>query len=325
MLKSVLFTHCDLDGAGCRIIYEIYYRAMRKGMTFDVVNCGNGNDITEKVETFLEKHKDDMDKNTEIIFADICPFPETLQMLMNDFDDIKIFDHHKTALDIKDILPSAVIVPVNDEGKMECGTSLLYKHFLYDKRPDLTISHSTCCIFVETVRSYDTYEWKETNNMNAKKMQVLFTMLGMDRFCDNEFVNITNRLPLFRDHELEFIDAKIEYEQKMIDNVTPDNVISLTVRGYKAALFMHNGSTNISELGYQFLGKYPEFDIFVGFSMFKKGTFEFRTRRDDIDLGAEIAKPIGGGGHPKASGAPLTGTIYDDFVKVLENYLNGNS
>ena len=78
----------------------------------------------------------------------------------------------------------------------------------------------------------------------------------------------------------------------------------------------------MSELAHQFLTKHPEFDIFVSFSLWKGGEFSFRTIKDDLDLGKDVASPIGGGGHPKASGAQINDEFRDELMNMIINYLN---
>ena len=51
--------------------------------------------------------------------------------------------------------------------------------------------------------------------------------------------------------------------------------------------------------------KHPEYDFMVSFDLSNYGTFQFRTIKNDINLGGSIAAPLGGGGHPKAAGASL--------------------
>lgn len=46
------------------------------------------------------------------------------------------------------------------------------------------------------------------------------------------------------------------------------------------------------------------------------GTVSYRTVKDNIDLGKDVAKLFGGGGHPKAAGSQFSEGIK---LKVIEN------
>jgi nanoRNase/pAp phosphatase (c-di-AMP/oligoRNAs hydrolase) len=72
---------------------------------------------------------------------------------------------------------------------------------------------------------------------------------------------------------------------------------------------------NISELGNELCKMNPDIDFVI---MVEMGTkkISLRTVRDDIHLG-ELAKEIGGGGHPKAAGAQFDEQKIIDFLGDL--------
>jgi oligoribonuclease NrnB/cAMP/cGMP phosphodiesterase (DHH superfamily) len=323
MLKTILFTHDDLDGAGCRIIYELAHQHLNKDTDYIVVNCPN-NTVDEKVMGIINSGI--IDKNTDICFGDIVASRDTLEYLVNNFSMPQIWDHHRTNFFATWVVPNAVIVPENELGKMESGTSLIYQHYSSIGNGIKVKDSDFLAEFVDAVRSYDTYEWKSTDNMVAKKLQILFSLLGMEIFCNyyiNRFINDDSRY-IIKDEDSKFVNAKLDNEQRIIDSITPDDVFHIDIRGYKTAFTLGGFGVNTSELAHQFLNKYKEFDIFVSFSLWRGGEFQFRTLRDDLDLGKDIATPIGGGGHPKASGAPLGDELRDEILKILINKLNEN-
>lgn len=321
MLKTILFTHDDLDGAGCRIVYELAHHHLEKGVDYDVVNCPN-NGADERVMKFIDNGL--IDKNTEICFGDIVASRDTLEYLVNNFSMPKIWDHHRTNFFATWVVPDAVIVPENELGKMESGTSLMYQYYSAIDNGIEVKNQNLLSEFVDTVRSYDTYEWKNTDNITARKLQILYTLLGMEIFCEYYIKRIMNddSSDLIKNEDSKFIDAKLDNEQRIIDSVTPDDVYHITVRGYKTAFTLGGFGINVSELAHQFLNKYKEFDIFASFSLWRGGEFSFRTIRDDLDLGKDISTPIGGGGHPKASGAPLGDELRNEILNMLINHIN---
>jgi len=329
MYKKVLFTHDDMDGAGCRIVFELAHRHLEKGKDYEIFNCSNNGVDETALSIFRNEQFDPV--NTHVIFADICCSVQALEVFKSKEVKVDIFDHHRTNFPVQQVYPDAQIVPENVLGVQESGTSLLYQYFY--NIDDFTGEHFKnldevmFSKLVDTIRSYDTYEWKTTNNILAKELQTLFYLLGMDKFCEryikkiSDVENKDNHLISLTD--MDFVSTKIENEQKVIDNFTPDDVFEFMLRGYNIAFILTTKGASISELGYQFLTKYPQYDAMIYFSPYNGGKFEMRTVRDDIDMGAMFAMPIGGGGHPKAAGAPLPQSSQDMMVDMLIDVLNG--
>ena len=172
-------------------------------------------------------------------------------------------------------------------------------------------------IFADTVRSYDTFEWKRTNNMDAKNMQTLFFTLGPDLFVDhyvNRYDSIdVNHMEGIDPLYMEIINAKSKAEEKAMANFIENGKwYNINIRGFKGALVLDIPPCNISDLATYFLKKYTDYDIIV--YLLHGNTLSYRTIRDDIDLGADICKPIGGGGHPKAAGATLPDNVMDEII-----------
>lgn len=335
MLKSIMFTHDDLDGAGCRIVYEIAHMKEEKGKDFMVVNCGNATIDEDVTQALLNAKTIGLSRSTEVIFSDIVAHNETLNALKDGFDTVRIFDHHRTNFPAQQIIENAVIVPENDMGIQQSGTSLLYQYLSQidiDNPGTFEVfgkeyNQNLISKFVDKVRSYDTYEWKDTGDTEAKELQTLFFMLGMERFCQRYVELLTTKGAaddLITPHDMDFVSARLEAEQAVIDSITPDDVYQFDLRGYRTAFILGSKGANISELSHQFLSKYKDFDIFSAFMLGRRAEFSFRTVRDDLDTGATFASPIGGGGHPKASGAPLKEEYVEEIMNIMMRALNDN-
>lgn len=332
MLKTVLFTHDDLDGAGCSVIFKLAHQHL-KPEEFKIIHCANGT-VDKKVQElwFLEL----IGPETTICFGDICPSKEFLEKIVKSFPDLHIWDHHKTNLFAQEIYPKAYIIPVDVDGRLLSGTSIMYRYFTglarstmgVDKRGDFIRKSSNPNVlydFIDTIRSYDTYEWKKTNNVRAKQLQIQFQLLGMQRFVDKYTVRLSNAIAdtsILHSWDLEYIDAKLEQEQNLIDDISIKNVRVVSIKEFKAAVMITE--MNVSEIAYQFLQKYPEIDIFIGISL-ERNQYQFRTIRNDLDTGALIAKPAGGGGHPKASGCPIPNGLNREILDMLLYHIDPDS
>jgi oligoribonuclease NrnB/cAMP/cGMP phosphodiesterase (DHH superfamily) len=226
-----------------------------------------------------------------------------------------------------EVIPDATVIPENEFGKMNCGTSLMYQYFCgldeNDPRGDYFRTkgnQSLLSEFVETVRSYDTFEWKESDNKDAKRMVSLFFLIGMDRFCNKYLKRLKDENgsdKLFLETDLEFIEARIENEQSMIDKVDIDKLFHVEIKGLKAIVMFTGTGVSLSELAHQLLTKHPEIDIFIGIN-FGAGIINYRCVKENIDTGYYLAKPAGGGGHPRASGNPIPSEL---IKEVLDHIL----
>lgn len=355
MLQIVLFDHDDMDAAGCRIVFTIAHSHLKEGEDYLIVHCSNNNVDDLVTKTVM---RDDVDVNTEIYFSDICASREVLEVLVEKFSTVKIWDHHRTNFFATWVVPDAKIIPENAIGVLESGTSIIFQHFaeIAANHPNdpraryfLTPEARTQSILsnkinpdapvipeggnlkllselVENIRSYDTYDWKESNNLTAKKLQTLFFLLGMNRFCNRYINRIMNSTStgVIDDNDLEFVEARLENEQRIIDSIGVDNVYDVSIKGLRAAFILSSTGANISELSHQFLTKHKEFDMFIGFSFFKGGEYSFRCIREDLDLGKDIAASIGGGGHPKASGAPIPIEVRNQIIELLMTTIDEN-
>lgn len=236
--------------------------------------------------------------------------------------DIYIFDHHSTnmwAMEIEGI--KGIMIATTPMGVKECGTSLFYKYAMENNEGheyfNEKMNEDLLPEFVETVRQYDTYDWKMTNNMQARYLQIIFGMLGIDIFYDRYIKKLTNPddKVLIEKSDMDFVLGRIRMEQRNIEKCTPDKVMDVNINGRNIALMIGSQGANFSELSNQFLKKYPQYDGTVDFYLSGNGAnFQIRGK-GDIDLAYEIARPIGGGGHPAACGAPLS----DEYHKKLKN------
>lgn len=318
-MSEVLFTHDDLDGAGCRIIYELAHQNVDPSQ-WKVFNCS----ITG-IDKVVMKYLDGK-SGYNVTFADIGMKPDTYRFLMDGHHRVSVYDHHVSNLTLETYAGDTfkpVIIPENEFGVLQSGTSVMYQQLcmIVDKDNPLIDKRLSEMIwkFVDTVRSYDIYEFKTTGNLDAKKMNTLFKMIGMDNFCNMYIERLLDPEchDLFDKYADMFIMAKINGEQSRIDKFTPKDVITLIAGNYQIAFAMSTHGTNVSELAYQFLKKYPEYCMFISYSTYADGgAYSFRTVRDDIDL-SKIAGSIGGGGHPKAAGAGVKPDQMNQIIQIL--------
>lgn len=298
----ILVTHTDLDGAGCYVVFSVYYADESGNIT---VICSGIEKIDENIRKIIDSEDFDKD-NTEIIIADICPTKSMLTEMIERGINFRIFDHHASSKWATQMTDKAVITSENNQS----GTSLLYQYLCTCDNGQSFGSIPGLDEFVDTVRSYDTYEWKQTNNIKAKDLCILFFLLGMNRFTDEYIkrysssgsIHVYETDLIYPGHQ-PYIDSKKEQTQAIIDATTPDRIMTIMVNDRKVAVMFFMDGMDTSELSYQFLIKYTEYDVFLTINMGGKN-IQYRTQ-SDIDLTEEFAIPMGGGGHPKAAGSPI--------------------
>ena len=297
-----LFTHTDLDGVSCEILGKIAFEE-----DIDVVRCNYG-DIDAKVEEFINS-AEEYDK---LFITDISVKKELADALNNVSDKVILLDHHKTALWLNEY-PYA-LVQVEDEsiGKM-CGAYLFYEylkknHKEFDDTPALKL-------FIDYVRMYDTWEWKEKyDNIIPKRLNDLMYMDGPNEFIDKMVYRLGNNLFILDDTDL----MKLQIEQTYINSYIAQKNETLIVNdslfpGHTVGITF--ADKYISELGNKLCELHPELDFVVLINM-STLTVSYRTVKDDLDL-SDIAKGFGGGGHPKASGSRFDASIINDMLNNI--------
>jgi oligoribonuclease NrnB/cAMP/cGMP phosphodiesterase (DHH superfamily) len=315
MKTVLLFTHSDLDGIGCDIVARKYFSNYPDKYTLKTFFCDYSN-----VDEIVLDTISSIETTPDIIYiTDISVTDKTAEILDKYAKDnnivLKLLDHHPTALRLNTYEWADVVINITPN-KKACGTFLLFKELYIDP----SYASKTMLEFVELVRLYDTYEF-ETNTVygdRPKRLNYLFQNMLRDKFIvdiidyylDDSVYNV---FPEFTECDKEIVDRAIQREEDAYESAKK----SLTVRYFSS----HNsgwyfGNAYVSAVCNRLCKENPDLD-FVCCINTNRLTFEFRTIRDDLDLGKEIAPLFGGGGHPKAAGAQIN----QDQVKHMINAL----
>ena len=311
-MKIKLFTHTDLDGIGCVVL--AYLAFGRENV--DVEYC-NYDDIDEKVAVFYGwKTSDDYDK---IFITDISIKNELARSINNlDVGRWKLFDHHATALELNEYDWCEVRVNDTLSKAKTCGTAIFFRHLIdlecfVDFKPKVI---NNVIKFVKIVRDYDTWMWKELGEEGVvcKQVNDLFYIYGRDKFIRwitrqiHTFINPKDvcsswenkQFPEFSSDDKAVLDQKQKDIDIYIDEKDKQLVQKTDIFGnVYGAVFSER---YISELGNRLCELHPEL-AYVAMIDICKGSVSYRTVREDIDLGGEIAHSFGGGGHAKAAGS----------------------
>lgn len=290
-----LFTHTDLDGVGCAILAKLAF-----GDNVDIEYC-DYDDINENVLNHLNNNDDSL---SNIYITDIR-VNEDVAKLLDERGGVCLLDHHPTALELNKYTWCKVMVE-DLNGVKTSGTKMFY-HWLGINGclSDELESNESLGKFVELVRNYDTWRWSELgeDGVICKQVNDLMYLYGRDRFItwciseihDEVFPRLYAADELLLNTKQKEIDEYVEEKNEQLFT----SPMCGRVCGFVFA------EKYVSELGNRLCKMHPEIDYVAMIDMGNK-TVSYRTVKDDIDLGKDVAQLFGGGGHPKAAGSEFT-------------------
>lgn len=302
-----LITHNDLDGIGCEVVFKLLY-----GDEVDVFSVGN-NEVNNIVEQSLEELRFGIYE--QLFITDLSVNEELAEIINKEGLKVQLLDHHPSATHLNKYSFANVTTHLLD-GLKDSGTHLSFIYLL-DKLLNKGLYNESLEDFVELVRQYDTWEWKEIfRNEEAKQLSDLLYILGREKFVNDMVHRIKDNKELFSETDKLILEIK----QKEIDNyinIKEKELIIKNFKLYKIGIVMADSHT--SELGNILCERHEELDFVA---IIKKETVSLRTVKDDINL-TDIAKQFGGGGHPKASGFPLSNVKLNNFINDIFDIKEG--
>lgn len=314
-----LFTHTDLDGIGCEILAKIAF-----GKDVDVTNS-EVSDINKDIKKFLDNPKND-GKYDKIYITDISVNKENAERLSTRPEKVQLLDHHGTALWLNQYPWAHVRVKTKETGILTSGTELMYKNLEKEGLfKSLDNKHSEQLKqFTEAVRDYDTYRFDKMGEDGklSKDLNDLMFIKGSIPF-KNDIYNQLNigTFPFFSEADRAMLDMSHRKLETYIKDKN-ENIEVFTINGYKGGLVY--AEQNFSELGNKLCEMNPKLD-FIAMVEPTKGFVSIRSRRDDINVGKDIAAPLGGGGHAKSAGAPLRDEMKALFRNALEDAVSAGA
>lgn len=303
-MRTLLLTHkADPDG----ISPVIFLKLVRENLDYILLNA---NDIIPKVQEII-KNKSYLNYD-EIYITDLTLDKATCEMIMSTgrSANFHLFDHHAYNL-VANNYPFGCAISQNSEGVNECATSLFYK-YLRNEYP-MVFDNEGLEHYTELIRLSDTWDWAKTNNLEAKKLNDLHDIFGRDKYIEY-FVKF------FKENKKFFFTEKQEYlleiEQERIKRYmeeTEKTMFHATLCGKRAGIVF--AESNRSLLGNYLANKYDYVLDFIVIINMQQG-LSFRCSKDGINV-AEIASVYGGGGHIKASGAPMDNSLKREVIKLI--------
>lgn len=307
--KKRMYTHkADIDGNGCAVLFPFIFRDGIENLEFKFEDYHNINDsLNECINSGDYKHF------SHIFITDMGISPEVAEKIDEINREKQIFyfyDHHDTN-DFMNKYSWAVVADTDETGRRRSACKLLfdkYKSYM----PEEYISELER--FVTLVSDYDTYLWDDEGNIEPKKMCLWYFIKGYENF----YIGIYNAIKNFgrwwiSDNDMVLIDYKLQDEEDYIKRkLKTVTFITLGADDKQYQVGVVFADSYISALGNAIC---REHDVPAGVIInLSSKKIDYRSRRNDIHLGKDIAAIYGGGGHPKSAGSQITTEIVENIV-----------
>jgi oligoribonuclease NrnB/cAMP/cGMP phosphodiesterase (DHH superfamily) len=299
-IKAIIFSHNDLDGAGCVILGKLAFETC----AYRINNYAN---IDEKVVTFVKNETENGVKTYDYLFiTDISVTDETIEVLNNSIykDSYFIIDHHDTRKEIHN--NKNIFVLINDnKGVPNSGTNLfadfIYCNFNFE-------FESSTHNFIDMVRLFDTWLWKKDKVMTPIKLNHLFGYYKYIEFVKKMSTRLEkNEFQLFTMEEEKIIEGIMNKIQYYYDSLK--YYIHYGANYNIAYCVMEEYLSLVADM---FLDEHDNVDFLVILNL-KKGFGSIRSQNENIHVG-DIATLLGGGGHQLASGFTITDDLNEEIM-----------
>ena len=279
----------------------------------DVEFCDYG-DIDKKVNDFYENEYIKNHLKYYVLITDISVSDEIAEKINGAYsrNSWLLLDHHPTALELNKYDWYNVSVEDERTRLKTSGTEMLYR-FLEKNR--LIVSNKAIRRFVELVRNYDTWRWaKIKDGLICKQINDLMHLYGRDYFIDW----VLNQLELGTFPTLYSEDSMLlKINQSQINEYIEDkNKSMLLTELCERSCGVVFADRYVSELGNKLCTIHPEIDFVIMIDV-ASCKVSYRSVKDDIKLGEDIAAIFGGGGHPKTAGSEFPKDIQEKIFEMI--------
>ncbi len=273
----------------------------------------NPNCVDDTIKDVLEKYITPENIVHNVIITDLAPSKEYYEELLENpqIKFVYLFDHHKTNESLNGLTPTTFVSEKNETGKAVSATEIIYN---YMNKANPSLFNPGVKDYVDLVTSYDTWEWKKSNNQKAKYLSDIFHIIGLENFLDNNLpddvdILISKYKPVLQYQEN---STKCEFEKCNRD------LITIATEEYNVGVIF-TLTPYISQVCDLILDTHPEIKVMLAFNL--PNGCSIRTRDPQIDA-SELARKLStGGGHPQAAGMsakPFLDPLISELTKRLE-------
>lgn len=287
---KMLFTHTDLDGIVCAILFKkcypqsnIFFTNYKKGFDCEQINDAIMHVVPEAPP------------EVSILIADISPNDAVAEFL-NSRGSVGILDHHKSALPL--IRFPWAKVDITKSGALMVYEMLASRFHIDDLYP-----------LVDLANTRDLWIQDDADKFNhATNLSILLGIMGRERFI-SRFMADSN--PELYDEESLLIECDTERMKKYVVRSIQLTQIVNDRFGNKFGRVVSDQYT--SEVGNYLLQAFPDIEYALMVDM-REMNCHVRGR-GNFDL-SSLASQYGGGGHPRAAGFPMNPTVLSDMEAI---------
>lgn len=275
-----VFTHCDLDGAGC--LLALIWAFPNDTITYTIVSSPHS------FKTDVEKaisHKP-LSKYDKVFVTDLCILQDDLSLV--DYKNVIFIDHHKTS-------DRLTFRHANNFAKdFTSCTLLIYK--LFKSSLELSSKQKQLLIYID---DYDSYTLKFSKSKELNTLYWAHYNNNMPLFLNDYSEGISELTPL-QSNAINLHNQKIHSAISNLQLFTATANIQNTVCKIIAAF----SDIAINDVADFILSKYkPDICIIVNL---KNSRVSFRRINKNVDVSLLAQKLCDGGGHEAAAGGKIT-------------------
>jgi oligoribonuclease NrnB/cAMP/cGMP phosphodiesterase (DHH superfamily) len=299
-----LMTHKNcMDGSATAIAF-IAAGGKKENIVF---TNPNHEEADEKLEKILQ------DGNNDILIADCSisyDFAKEIDKGYNNLN-IKLLDHHKTALPLAEFK----WCNINKENS-DCGSRMLFKYLLNNFAfGSVTYGRLNC--YIKLITLVDDHDRWCQNYPESKDLATLHSIIGQNAFIER--FRTPRYDDLFTSEERFLIDLEHKKMMEMIEDkkrAVKDYIVTKTINGKDYRFGFIGGAAKFTSEIAEALYADPTLNL-DAVVLVSAEAISLRCKKgSDLDV-SKIAKEHGGGGHQGAAGFPLTNLLGSSLLEFV--------
>jgi len=310
MARTRFITHRDLDGAVCAILARLLW-----GDAADITPTDHRTIDRELIRAIRAVREDRQQgrpaRYDRIVVADIAPSAAALEAAAQFLDapdggspcEFVILDHHESS----DFSGFARRDRLGVYDPAKCGAQLLFERFEGALRERLreTVGTTGLRALIQLTGVQDRWASDDGAWPEARRLNTLFKVIRFDPFVQR---CVTNLLGGGNPTELDSFERRWVAKQLFDDEQYVRSVVAEAKQGKDGAGRTYCGvevERLASEVGHELLEIYPQAAYAAIPVTTPRGAVMELRSAGKVDVGA-IARQLGGGGHPRAAGFPIS-------------------
>lgn len=285
----------DSDGLACEVVLREAYEDN------SVVVIQSGGEYGFGTVEALQIVAENTNKNTDVIVADLAPdknYSPYMAAISNIEGDVSVYDHHDWPWFVEDCIRGVCTELILEEDK--CAAQILQEH-RYESAGDQLLG------FLEATADHDL--WRKENYLSDHLSTLAFE-LDRDMYV---YYARSHGAYMVRDNPgLQKVYDESEAEAERRADLAVESAQRETLNGYDIAVTYLD--CHQSRVGDKLIDDGADLVVIIQPTL----SVSFRSS-EQTPIAADLARELGGGGHPTAAGAKLHEHVDAELESVWEN------